>query len=126
MCPQAVEKKKKKNASSPHDSREQQRQLIAAEERSQAALETAAQKKAEFDSKKGYIYNLAVEAAGPQLEAEPEADTAEANADAAADTTLETKPRKGEEEAGKGLGKQAAGLAGLVGAVAMYWLSAAH
>ena len=50
----------------------------------------------------------------------------EADPDAATDTTLETKPRKGEEEAGKGLGKQAAGLAGLVGAVAMYWLSAAH
>ena len=117
---------KKKNASSPHDSREeQQRQLIAAEERSKAALETAAQKKAEFDSKKGYIYNLAVEAAGSQPDAEPEAEKAEADADAAADTTLETKPRN-TEDSGKGLGKQAAGLAGLVGAVAMYWLSAAH
>ena len=117
---------KKKNASRPHDSREeQQRQLIAAEERSKAALETAAQKKAEFDSKKGYIYNLAVEAAGSQPDAEPEAEKAEADADAAADTTLETKPRN-TEDSGKGLGKQAAGLAGLVGAVAMYWLSAAH
>eukprot|EP01045_Picozoa_sp_COSAG04_P032284 COSAG04_NODE_6276_length_1367_cov_1.229495_2_plen_126_part_00 len=117
----------KKHASSPHDSREeQQRQLIAAEERSKAALETAAQKKAEFDSKKGYIYNLAVEAAGPQPDAEPEPDKAEADPDAAADTTLETKPRNTEEAASKGLGKQAAGLAGLVGAVAMYWLSAAH
>ena len=117
----------RKHASRPHDSREeQQRQLIAAEERSQAALEAAAQKKAEFDSKKGDIYSLATEAAGPQPDAEPEAEKAEADPDAAADTTLETKPRKGEEEAGKGLGKQAAGLAGLVGAVAMYWLSAAH
>ena len=118
---------KKKNASSPHDSREeQQRQLIAAEERSKAALETAAQKKAEFDSKKGDIYNLATEAAGPQPDAESEPGKTEADPDAATDTTLETKPRKGGEEAGKGLGKQAAGLAGLVGAVAMYWLSAAH
>ena len=63
-----------------------------------------------------------MEAAGPQPDAESEPGKTEADAD----TTLETKPRKGEEEAGKGLGKQAAGLAGLVGAVAMYWLSAAH
>ena len=116
----------KKHASRPHDSREeQQRQLIAAEERSKAALETAAQKKAEFDSKKGDIYSLAVDAAGPQPDAEAEADTAEGDPDAAADTTLETKPRN-TEDSGKGLGKQVAGLAGLVGAVAMYWLSAAH
>ena len=118
-------REKKKNASSPHDSREeQQRQLIAAEERSKAALETAAQKKAEFDSKKG-IYNLGVEAAGPQPDAESEPGKTEADPDAATDTTLETKPRN-TEDSGKGLGKQAAGLAGLVGAVAMYWLSAAH
>ena len=111
-------REKKKSQQSTRQPGEQ-RQLIAAEERSKLPGDRG--KKGEFDSKKGDIYNLATEAAGPQPDAESE--PAGRRPIAMLRQTRRSRPSQTPRTcSGRGSRRRAGGLAG----AGEYWLSAAH